>query len=131
MSSQRQRFELARDAYLKALRRLHQAAVLPEDDIVRDALIQRFEFTYEMGWKALYLWLRGEGEQVPQMGRAVLRMAFTAQVISDAQLWEEIKDARDETSHTYNEARAVAVAAFVRAKALGAFDALALRLEGL
>ena len=39
-----------------------------EDDIVRDSLIQRFEFTYELGWKAMFYWLRDQGERVPETG---------------------------------------------------------------
>ena len=37
----------------QALRRLEEALAKPEDPIVRDACIQRFEFTFEMAWKAL------------------------------------------------------------------------------
>lgn len=131
MTPPRDRFELARSQFLKALARLREAAALQENDIVRDALIQRFEFTYETGWKALFFWLRHEGEDVPLMARPVLRAAFVARLIEDPQLWEEIKDCRNETSHTYNEAKAIAVAGFVRAKALAAFDALGRRMEAL
>jgi len=37
----------------QALRRLEEALAKPEDPIVRDACIQRFEFTFEMAWKAV------------------------------------------------------------------------------
>jgi hypothetical protein len=35
----------------QALARLEQALSVPEDAIVRDACIQRFEFTFEMVWQ--------------------------------------------------------------------------------
>jgi hypothetical protein len=38
---------------------------------------------------------------------------------------------RNLTSHTYDEAKAVEVAAFIRSQAAGAFDALAKRLKSL
>lgn len=129
MSTQRERFELHRAQYAKALQRLHEALALDETDIVRDALIQRFEFTFELAWKALYDLLRMQGENPPKMVRPVLQAALVARYIADAQAWERIKDYRDETSHTYDAAKAVEVAAFVRAEAVTAFDALEQVLE--
>ena len=128
MSAPRERFELARTLFEKALGRLHEALALEQTPIVRDALIQRFEFTYELGWKTMFYWLRSEGESVPEMARAVFQRAFQAGLIVDADLWESIKDRRNATSHTYDEGKAVQVAAFIRAHAVGAFDDLAARM---
>lgn len=127
----RERFELMRDQYVQALGRLREALEVSETDIVRDALIQRFEFTYELGWKCMFYWLRSQGESVPEVVRQVIQAAFRAELVADAQLWERIKDFRNETSHTYNKDKAIEVAAFVRAEAVGAFDALAGKLASL
>lgn len=124
MGAHRERFELHRAQYVKALLRLHEALAVDETDIVRDALIQRFEFTFELAWKAMYDLLRLQGENPAKMVRPVLQAALVARVIADVQAWERIKDYRDETSHTYNAAKAVEVAAFIRAEAVTAFDAL-------
>ena len=126
-----ERFELARDQFRQALARLHEALAENETELVRDALIQRFEFTYELGWKCMFYWLRSQKEQVPEMVRPVIQAAFRTEIIADADLWEKIKDCRDETSHTYNEKKAIEVAAFVRDVAAGAFDALLARLNAL
>lgn len=131
MGKHRERFDLAREQYLRALRRLHEVMAVDETEIVRDALIQRFEFTYELAWKAMFYWLRDAGENVPEIVRQVLRAGLTAELIADAQVWERIKDFRDETSHTYDHNKAVEVAAFVRTEAVTAFDALRERLETL
>ena len=45
----------------RALGRLEEALAVPEDPIVRDACIQRFEFTFEMAWKALQAHARAQG----------------------------------------------------------------------
>lgn len=45
----------------KALGRLEEALTRPEDPIVRDACIQRFEFTFEMAWKAIRDYALAEG----------------------------------------------------------------------
>ena len=42
--------------YLKAVQRLDEANIEyrkhPDNDVIRDGLIQRFEFTFELAWKA-------------------------------------------------------------------------------
>ena len=98
----RERFELVRQQFERALVRLHEALDQNETDFMRDALIQRFEFTYELGWKCMFYWLRAQQEKVPEVVRPVIQAAFRAELIADADLWEKIKDYRDETSHTYD-----------------------------
>lgn len=127
----RERFELVRQQFERALVRLHEALDQNETDFMRDALIQRFEFTYELGWKCMFYWLRAQKEKVPEVVRPVIQAAFRAELIADADLWEKIKDYRDETSHTYDEKKAIAVAAFVRAQAVHAFDSLLVKLKAL
>ena len=131
MGKHRDRFELSRTIYGKALVRLHEVLLADETPIVRDALIQRFEFTYELAWKSMFYWLRDQGEDVPEMVRAVLQAAFRTQLITDADLWERVKSSRDATSHTYNEDQALDVASFVRTQAVAAFDVLRARLDTL
>jgi nucleotidyltransferase substrate binding protein (TIGR01987 family) len=119
-----ERFELARNQYNRALGRLQAVAALHEDDIIRDSLIQRFEFTYELAWKSLFYWLRSQGETVPEMQRPIIQAAFRCELIGDPERWERIKECRDQTSHTYDEDTAVWVAAFVRSHALAEFERL-------
>lgn len=40
------------DDFKKALDRLNESLQKDEDDIVRDSVIKRFEFTYELCWKS-------------------------------------------------------------------------------
>jgi len=131
VAAYRDRFEVVRSQYVRALERLHEVAALDETDIIRDSLIQRFEFTYELAWKSMFYWMRDQGEQIPEMQKPIIQNAFRCQLIGDPELWEDIKDCRDETSHTYNENKAVAVAAFVRTQALAAFDAYKSRVSVL
>lgn len=56
-----ERFKLALDHFEKALARLHEVLAQPENEFIRDATIQRFEFTFEAAWKAMYRWLRARG----------------------------------------------------------------------
>lgn len=126
-----ERFEDQRAQFEKALARLHEVLVENETSIVRDALIQRFEFTFEMAWRCLHRYLTAKGERVGQQAWAVLPVAFQALLIEDAELWDQVRECRNLTSHTYNEALAIQVAAFVRQSAIHAFDALRLKLAAL
>lgn len=127
----RERFEQHRGQFQRALARLHEALAENETPIVRDALIQRFEFTFEMAWLSLFDYLRLQGAQVPKQAWSVLPLAFQSQLVSDAQLWDEMRTYRNLTSHTYDEAKAIEVAAFVRQKAAQGFDTLAAKLATL
>lgn len=127
----RERFELARTQFERALARLSEALRENETSIVRDAIIQRFEFTFELGWKCMFYWLRDNGDKVSEMVRPVIQAAFRTGLIADADVWEKIKDYRDETSHTYDEKKAIEVAAFIRSDAASAFAAFNAKLGTL
>ena len=55
------RFNQALTAFTKARARLHEVLQQDENEFMRDAVIQRFEFTFETAWKAAYRWLREIG----------------------------------------------------------------------
>lgn len=125
MNAQRiERYELQREFFGKALNRLLEALEVDETAIVRDALIQRFEFTFETGWQAAYWWLQARGANVAKESFAVLPRAFTNGLIADEGAWNELRQKRNLTSHTYQEQVAVDVAAFVRARGVRCFDEL-------
>lgn len=47
--------------FQQAVRRLQEPCAQPENEFVRDLVIQRFEFCFELGWKMLRLKLLEEG----------------------------------------------------------------------
>ena len=89
------RFELMRSQFELALSRLHEALEQDETELIRDALIQRFEFTYELGWKCMFYWLRAQKEKVPEVVRPVIQAAYRAELIADA----DRKSTRLNSSH--------------------------------
>ena len=58
-----ERFSQCSADFSRALARLGEALSAPKSDLVRDAAIQRFEFTFELAWKTMKLWLAGQGLQ--------------------------------------------------------------------
>lgn len=118
------RFAVALQHFEQALTRLQDALAQPEDEFIRDAIIQRFEFTFETAWKAMYRWLRARGVDLDEDAFSTIPEAFKRQLITDEKAWGEMRKFRNQTSHTYDESKAIAVAAFARAEAAGLFDEL-------
>lgn len=110
----KQRFE----NYDKALRRLQEALTAigkePSNHLYEMATIQAFEFTIELGWKLLKDYLKFQGIQEVTLPRDVVRQAFQAQLITDGQTWIEMLEARNKTSHTYDDAQAAKIVQQVR-----------------
>ena len=76
-----------------------------EDTVVRDAAIQRFEYTFEATWKAAQLYLR-EREGLEQGSpKGVMRACLQVDLLTEEQvrLALEMADDRNLTVHTYNE----------------------------
>jgi nucleotidyltransferase substrate binding protein (TIGR01987 family) len=119
-----ERFELQREFFGKSLARLKEALAQDESSYVRDSIIQRFETTFEMAWKAMFRYLTDRGESIATKAWAVIPVAFESKLIGDAGEWDRMHDYRNDTSHEYNEAKAIEIAAFVRASGIGLFDAL-------
>lgn len=105
MTSDRTRLQI--DQFEKALGRLRDVLAMNETDIVRDALIRRFEFSFEMAWRSLWRWLNDRGERLPEKAYDALASAFQGKLISDALLWDQIREYRNLARHTYKEETAI------------------------
>ena len=124
-----ERFNLALDHFERALARLHEVLAQPENEFIRDATIQRFEFTFEAAWKAMYRWLRARGIDLDEDAYSTIPEAFRRRLIIDEKRWGAMRRYRNLTSHTYNQPLAIEVVAFVRADGVGVLDALAKALR--
>lgn len=94
--------------FARALKRLEEVLELPkEDEIVLDATIQRFEFTYELSWKLMKLYLEDQGiVDVCHTPKMTVKEAFKREVIHDGQGWIDMIGDRNRTSHIYNQSMA-------------------------
>ena len=104
-----ERLALARRA-LGTLEEL--VGVPPASPLVRDAAIQRFEYTFEATWKAAQIYLREiEGLEVGSP-KGVVRLSLQVGVLDevDARRALAMVDDRNLTVHAYNEAIAEAIA---------------------
>ncbi|CAI8832436.1 nucleotidyltransferase substrate binding protein [Methylocaldum szegediense] len=101
------------DNYQRALRKLTAAVGLqqqrPLSELEQQGLIQTFEFTHELAWNVLKDYLEMEGIQSLVGSRSTVREAFKCGLIDDGEVWMDMIDKRNLTSHTYNEAVALAM----------------------
>ena len=108
--------------YQAAKTRLREAVQSPgESDIKRDAVIQRFEFTYELLWK-LFKAIAIEEKMECYSPKTAFQAAFKINLIDDERLFVEIIDARNSTTHLYSEEDSKVIYAFIKEKVLAAFD---------
>lgn len=75
-----------------------------KDEIVRDSLIQRFEFTYELTHKTLKEAMKYLGVTLENsFPRTIYKKAYVNNLISDDKVWINLLEDRNATSHIYNE----------------------------
>ena len=111
-----------------ALKRLTEANIEykrnKKNDLYRDALIKRFEFTFELSWKCLKEYLDFNGVTVRDTPRDIIKTAFQLYLINDEQAWLDMMTARNNTAHIYKEEQAVAIAEDISVKYVKALSAL-------
>ena len=86
----------------KANKRLKEAASLKSTQIHRDATIQRFEFCFELAWKAVQTYVRDQGLEC-RSPRNCFRTGAQLNIIEDPLTWFEYLESRNLIAHTYNE----------------------------
>ena len=95
-------------AFEQALRRLQEVLGEPESALVRDAAIKRFEFTFELAWKAVQRVLREQGV-LCHSPKGCLSEAYTCGLVRDSPLWIRMIEDRNLTVHTYNERTSITI----------------------
>ncbi|PHS24958.1 MAG: nucleotidyltransferase [Methylophaga sp.] len=83
----------------------------PENSLYRDAVIQRFEFTYELSHKMLKRYLEetmANPQEVDDMTfqNLIRTGSEKSLLLSGWDIWRDYRNARSITSHTYDEEKA-------------------------
>lgn len=98
------------DNYNKAVARLQNAAAIiadrqfdsDADDLLKEGLVQRFEYTQELAWKVMKDYEEYQGYTDVQGSRDAIRKALQMGIIEDA-AWMGTIASRNLTSHCYDE----------------------------
>lgn len=90
--------------YQSSLERLSETL---EEDITKnpialDALIQRFEFTFELAWKLMRAVLLYRGKEI-NSPRMAIKDGFKEKFFEDGDGWIKMLEDRNLTSHTYKQ----------------------------
>jgi nucleotidyltransferase substrate binding protein (TIGR01987 family) len=121
-------FELKKTAFTKALSQLEKALKEPETEYMRDASIQRFEFTYELAWNMLKVFL-ATLDLVTLSPKETLKTAYQQGLLKDANAWTELHQKRNLTSHTYDAELAESIYKYLKNEGLPLFKALQETME--
>ena len=73
------------------------------DEMIKEGLIQRFEYTHELAWNVMKDYAEYQGN--PNIGgsRDASREAFQLKLVTNGHIWMDMITSRNKTSHTYNE----------------------------
>lgn len=104
-----------------ALQRLKDAVGRASDDLDRDGVIQRFEFTFELFWKAIRYVLEHEGFEC--IGpRSCIKEGARRGLVADGEILLDMLEDRNRTSHIYDEATAAEIFEKIREQYIGLME---------
>jgi nucleotidyltransferase substrate binding protein (TIGR01987 family) len=100
------------------------------DDIIKEGLIQRFEYTHELAWNVMKDYAFDQGNTTVGGSKDATREAFQLQIINDGKVWMDMIASRNKTSHTYNEETANEIFSKIVNNYYSAFLAFRETMEG-
>lgn len=118
------------DKFSKAFKRLNDGIKKAKDQLDNDGVIQRFEFTFELCWKTLRLFLLNEGI-ITKSPKETLKEAFRYGLIEDQELFLDMLEDRNLTSHIYSEDISKQIVSRIKRKYKKGFFSLHLKLKVL
>lgn len=105
-----QRFNNYKKALTKLTEAVEEYSAGNVRDIVKEGMIQRFEYTYELAWNTIKDYYEDQGETNIQGSKDAIKLAFNRGLIANGTQWFDMVDSRKLTVHTYNEDTANQVA---------------------
>ncbi len=127
----RQRFQSFRRALAQLLAAARLANERALSELEQQGLIQAFEFTHELAWTTLKDFLESRGATALYGLKDATREAFAKGLIANGDEWMAMIQARNRSSHTYNEKTANEIATAVRTSFVREFEGLQTKLAEL
>lgn len=91
-----------------AFDKLDEGAKIADDELYKDGVIQRFEFTFELLWKTLKIYLENQGIIV-RSPRESFKEAFKFNLIEDEKVFLDMLKDRNDTTHIYDKKTAESI----------------------
>ena len=93
--------------YAKAVARLEEGIALSRvralSCLEKQGLIKAFEFTFELAWNVMKDYLTAAGVTDIIGSRGAIRQAFSNGLIENGDVWMDMVESRNLSSHTYDE----------------------------
>lgn len=122
-------FDRARERYGSIVHRHAELREAGFDDVYLDIVVKRFEFTFEMSWKAIKRALDYLGLEC-KSPRGCFQEAYAQGLIESEAVWLDMIEMRNLSSHVYDEGEVRGL--LVRMiEFANAYDALAAKLSAL
>jgi nucleotidyltransferase substrate binding protein (TIGR01987 family) len=113
MSAQDVRWIQRFNHFSKAFAQLQEAVELSKQrkltKLEEQGLIQTFEYTHEMAWNTLKDFLEERGTKKLYGSKDATREVFKTGLIENGEIWMNMIESRNLTSHAYNEETATEV----------------------
>lgn len=121
------------DNFCKALTNLHEGMTLTEPYTVveQTGIVGLFGICFEQAWKLMKEVLEKHGRFIDKIGspRAIIKIAFQCNMITDEELWLNILESQNTLAHTYSDEQALSVITAVKAEYIKTFDELKKELD--
>ncbi len=91
------------DNAIQQLEQAIQTQICSDHRLIIDGTIHRFEFTFELFWKALKKQLQNEFDTQSYGPRQVLQLAYANKLINDEKMWLKMLEDRNLMTHVYQE----------------------------
>jgi nucleotidyltransferase substrate binding protein (TIGR01987 family) len=95
-------FASALEKYESVVKRYEEFKSEGFGDVYLDLIVKRFEFTYEMSWKALKRYLEFLGFEVKNP-RQTFKEGYAQQILDNENIWLDMIEQRNLSSHIYDE----------------------------
>jgi len=99
----KQRLQNYKKAYAVLGKAVELANTRELTDLEKQGLIQGFEFTFELAWNVMKDYLEEQGIIDIVGSKAAVRNAYKNGIIDDGQIWMDMIESRNISSHSYDE----------------------------
>jgi nucleotidyltransferase substrate binding protein (TIGR01987 family) len=127
----KQRFQNFQKAFAQLTQAVELSRQRPLTKLEEQGMIQAFEYTHELAWNTLKDFIESRGTANIFGSRDATRAAFALGLIEQGDIWMQMIQSRNETTHTYNEETVRQIVAAITASYAAEFARLQEKLRQL
>ena len=118
------------EEFEKALKQLKEAGNLTTlNELEKDGLLQRYEFTLELAWKCIKDFAEAQGFQDVISPKSAFQKAYELELISNKEDWLTMLEHRNMLSHMYDQLLSEAALKEIRSKYINELEILLSNLK--